>query len=170
MILAKANNGDADSLLKHAVRIAGGGPGHLAADVGMVRNVGNPADQLAVGKGRRGNNNIWQVVAAAMIGVVGNEHIPRLNISSSEFFIYIRDDAQHGTEQCGQTFHLRHRVAIRVDHSGADVAAFFHIGRIGAADNNAVSFFGNGQEQVAHNFYRNGINFSLRHLNSPRYT
>ena len=157
-VLPDADHGNAGALLEQAVGVAGGGTGHLAADVGVMGDVGDPANQFFTHKGGGRDHDV--------VGVVGDEHIAGFDVFTAELLVDAGHHAQHTAQQGGQAFHLGHAVAVRVDHGGADVPPLLHVGGVGAAHDDAVGLLRNGHEQVANHLNGDGINF-LCHLSSP---
>ena len=166
VVLTDADHRDPGPFLEQAVRVAGGGAGDLAADIGVMTDVGDPSDQLSVREGRRRDHDVRQMVAAAVIRVVCDKHVTGLHVLAPELFIDVRHHAQHGAEERCQALHLGHAVSVGIDHCRADVPALLHIGGICAADDDPVGFLRHRHQQVPDDFNGYCINAS-GHFTSP---
>ena len=134
----------------------------------MVRGVADPADELLADKNRTDNRDIRQVVAAAVIRVVDDEHIAGVDILGLIF----RDHAAGSEQKRGQKhgdagLHLDNDVSRGVHDGGCIVAPLLDIGGVCALDNNGVRFLCNRHQKVANHFNGNRIRFSVHDLIPP---
>ena len=67
-------------------------------EVGVVRQVDRPGDHAAVDEDRLGHDDVGQVRAAALIGVVADEHVARLHLLERMALHDVRQQADEAAE------------------------------------------------------------------------
>ncbi len=121
---------------------------HHAADVGVVRDVGHEGDDAAVAEHRRDHVDVGQVRAAAVVGIVGDEHVARLDLVLRKARAQGCDRADHRAEMDRHAVRLGDHVAVGIEDRRRAVRALLDVGRERRAGQRRAHLLG-GEEQIA---------------------
>ena len=97
-------------------------------EIGMVRGVDGPADQPAVEEDRLRQHDIRQVRGPALIGVVADEHVARMNLGFGVALLDVRDDADEAAQMHWDVLGLAQRIAAPVEQGRGTVAPLLDVG------------------------------------------
>ena len=140
-----------------------------AANIGIVGDVGGPRDDLPVDEDRHGDNDIVQVGDAAVIGVVGGEHVARLEVAG---LVVFGDDHLHRLvehpDKGGNTCARRGDLAARVEDAGAHVEHFVDDRTHGGFLHRREHFIGRRLQGVLDDLHRDRVIGKIGHDNSPQ--
>ena len=121
---------------------------HHAADVRVVGDAGDEGGDAPLAEHRGDDVEVGQVGAAAVIGVVGDEHVAFGQVLAAEAAQDEVDGADHRAEVDRHVVRLRDHLAARVEDRGRAVLALLDVGRVGGADQHRAHLLG-GRERVA---------------------
>ena len=146
--LEQLHHGQPQALEIDLADAAGDAARRDAAEIGMVRDVADEPDKLAVVKRRRNGVEIHDVLAAA-IGIVGDDHVARREVFRSKGFDQLTHGDLEAGEQARRVMRLRDRLPRRIgDHAG-DVLDLGDDGRASGAHQRVAHLVGDLLERVA---------------------
>ena len=118
-------------------------------EVGVVRQVHREGDDAAVDEDRFGEDDVGQMRAATLVGVVAAEHVAWLHLLDRMALQDVRDQADEAAEMHRDVLGLAQRVAMNVEQRGRAVAAFLDVGGVGRADQRLAHFLDDRGEGTA---------------------
>ena len=122
---------NAQTLLIDFGHAAGHGTRHHAADIGVVCDVADKGNKLALDKNRLGVVDVGQMRTARRVRIVGDEDIAFLNVVA-EFFKHAAHQAAHRSDMDRQRQgRLDNQPAVFVDDCDGVILALLDVGRIG---------------------------------------
>ena len=146
---------DDHALLEHLAERADR-RGRAAADVDVVREVGDVAEQLAVVMDRRDQADVVQVDAARE-GLVGDDHVAGLEVLGPVVEDRARHLLHHRAEVDGLREALRDGAELGVEERAREVGARLDVGRVGAAAERQHHLVGRRDERVADHLERDRV-------------
>ena len=117
-------------------------------EVGMMRCIDRPGDQLAVLENRLRQNDIRQMGAATLIGVVADKHVAGRKTIRAHMLQNIGNKADKRAEMHRDMFGLAKHCPPGVEQCRRAIAAFLDIGGI-AGTNERLSHFLDGGGKCA---------------------
>ena len=128
-------------------------PGHHAADVRVMRDVGDERHDSLPDEHRRDDVDVGQMRAAAVVRIVGDELVARLDLGERIALQYLVDCADHRAQVYRHALRQRDDLALRVKYRGRAVGALLDVRRERGAHQGRAHLLG-GREQVARDDFR----------------
>ena len=123
----------------------------------MVREVHGPGDQAVVDEDRLGQNDVRQVRAAALVGVVADEGVARPDVLGRIAPHDVRHQVEEAAEMDRDVLGLAERLATRVEQRGRAVAPLLDVGRVRGADQRLAGLLDDRRHRRADHLDRDGI-------------
>ena len=111
-------------------------------------DVGDEEDQLALVKDRRNQRHVRQMRSAADEGVVGGEHVARIDVGNVVALQHDLDETQHRGEMKGKAHALHHDAPARVEHRSAVVPPLLDVRGIGGLHDGCVGLVRDAGERA----------------------
>ena len=118
-------------------------------EVRMMRGVDGPADQLVTEEDRLGENDVGQVRAAPLIGVVADEHVTRPEPVELVPLQDARHDADEAAQMDRRMRRLAERIPIDIEQRARAVAPFFDVGGVAGSHQRLTHLVGDRREGAA---------------------
>ena len=147
-----AHRRNAYAFLVDALAHRGFRAGHHAADVGVVRDVGDEGHDLLADEDRRDDIDVRQMRAAAVVRIVGDELVTRQDLVERIALENFIDRADHRTQVYGHALRQRDHLALRVEYRGRAIGAFLDVRRERGAHQGRAHFLGSRQQIARDNF------------------
>ncbi len=126
-------------------------PAERAADVLPMRHAGRKSDQFVAGEDRHRERHVIEV-AAGGVGVVGEQHVARLDAVDPEMPQLRLHGLAHAANEHRQAEADRDRVAGGVEQADREVERLVDDHVVGGAHQVRLHLFGDADERVAHDF------------------
>ena len=154
---------DQQALLKEVGGIAAVGARDLAAEVGLVRDVADEADDPLAHEHRRDDGDVGRVVLAGLVGMVDDEGVARLDriAKAPADFVHLRrqrPDMQRLRNA------LRHHAALAVEDREGEILALLDDGGIARAQHVERELAGDLERGLVDDFEIDGVHWRV----SPR--
>ena len=121
------------------------------ADINMVGQAGNIADQFSAMINRRNQGNVIEM-HAAQIGIIGKNGVARPQLFRAIGGQHIGHRTPQRPQMIGLGKRLRHRLHPVIEKRTRKVSARLDIGRVGAATQRNRHLFGRFQQSIADHF------------------
>jgi hypothetical protein len=126
-------------------------------EIGMMRGVDRPADEGAGDEDRLGEDDVRQMRAAALIGVIADEDVAGPQIFDAVALEDVRDDADEAAEMHRYVLGLAERVAAHIEQHGRAVAAFLDVGGIARPHERFAHLLDDRGQRAPDHLHRDGI-------------
>ena len=126
-------------------------------EVGVVRDVRRPGDDLALEEDRLDQHDVGQVRAAAGVGVVADEDVALADLRQRMPRRHVLDHAHQRAEVHRDVHRLAQRAAARVEQARRAVAPLLDVGRVGGAHQRLAHLLDDGGERIADHLHRDRI-------------
>ena len=123
---------------------------HHAADIGVVRDVGDVGDDAVVDEDGRDHVDIGQVRAAAVVRIVGDEHVARRDVFQGKARANLVDRADHRAEVDRHALRERDDLPGRIEDRRGAVRALLDVGRKRGAHERRAHLLCGRQEMTGH--------------------
>ena len=150
---------DSDAFGVDGIRVGRVRAGDSSADVVVVRDVGDEGDYLTVVEDRGSDRDVRKMRSAAVVRVVCDEHVARLDLFELEVPFYLSDKAEHRTEVHRYVFSLGYRVSGCVEQRTGAVFSFLDVRRVGGFHQNGAHFLRYRHERVSYDFQQDSVDF-----------
>ena len=147
---------DQQPFLEQVGRVAAVGAGHLAAEVGLVRDVADVAGDPPAHEDRRDHGDVGRVVLAGLVGMIDDEGVARLGVvaEAPADFVHLRVERPDMQRLRNA---LRDHAALRVEDREGEVLAFLDDGRIARAQHVERELAGDLQGRLVDDFEVDGV-------------
>ena len=144
------------ALLKEIGGIAAVGSRNLAAEVGLVRDVADEADDPLAHEYRRDDGDVGRVVLAGLVGMVDDEGVARLGriAEAPADLVHLR---RQRSDMQGLRNALRHHAAGVVEHREGEILALLDDGGIARAQHVERELAGDLQRGLIDDFEVDGV-------------
>ena len=138
-------------------------------EIGMMRRVDSPGDEIAFVEDRLGEHDVRQMRAATLISVVADEDVPRAQRLDRVAFEDMWQGADETAEMHRDVLGLAERLAVHVEEGGRAVAPLLDVGGVARPHEGFAHLFDDGGEGAADHLdgdridldrVRNGMNFA----------
>ena len=147
---------DQQALLKHVGGVAAVGARNLAAEVRLVGDIADEADDPFAHEHRRDHGHVGRVVLAGLVGVVDDEGVARLDRTAEAPADLVHLRRQRPDMQRLRDA-LRHHAALAVEDREGEVLALLDDGRIARAQHVERELAGDLQGGLVDDFEVDGV-------------
>ena len=129
----------------------------MAADIDVMTAIGNKHDQFVFIEYGFDHGNVGQM-ASAMIGIILNEYISRVDVLDPEFFHQAFQCQFHAGNQNRDMLILDHDLAFRIKNSAGIVITFIKNVGVACAPHGDSHFTADSMQNITQDAKRNTVN------------